>query len=103
VIVGESITLNPDGVRKGEKLVWTFGDSCIARRESGADRFILHDDLPERFKAEPDSKSRLELNDQTGSLTIPETKTTDTGVYELRIFRSGKSSLERFKVSVFGE
>jgi len=106
VIEGESIPLNPDDtelhedtkVQKNDKLQWIFGGCCIAVRESGADSSTVYDDLPDkRFK------DRLKLDPQTGSLIIKDTKTTDTGVYELLITRSGKTYLKRFRVSVFGE
>jgi len=97
-MVGECLTLTPDGVCKDDKLVWIFRGSCIAVRKSGADSSTVHDHLPDgRFKG------RLKLNPQTGSLTIPIPQTTDSGLYELLITRSGKSSVKRFSVSVFGE
>ncbi|XP_077081363.1 uncharacterized protein LOC143734907 isoform X2 [Siphateles boraxobius] len=96
VIEGESITLNPDEEHKEDKLVWMFRGSCIAEGKISAHNFTVHDDLPDgRFKG------RLKLDRQTGSLIIPITRTTDTGVYELLITRMGKSSLKRFSVTVF--
>ncbi|CAM4661254.1 unnamed protein product [Leuciscus chuanchicus] len=98
VMEGEDITLNPDDIEehKDDKLLWIFRSSCIAVRESAADRFTVYDDLPDgRFRG------RLEPDPQTGSLTIPNTRTTDTGEYELLTTRSGKISIKRFSVSVF--
>ncbi|XP_056109089.1 uncharacterized protein LOC130086893 [Rhinichthys klamathensis goyatoka] len=104
VIEGESITLNPEDtklhedtkVHKDDKLQWIFRSCCIAERERAADSFTVYGDRPDgRFK------DRLKLNPQTGSLTIPNTKTIDTGVYELLIIRPGKSSIKRFNISVF--
>ncbi|XP_077081365.1 uncharacterized protein LOC143734954 [Siphateles boraxobius] len=100
VIEGEPIILNPDNTEEHEddKLQWIFRSCCIAVKDIAADIFTVHDDLPDgRFKG------RLKLDPQTGFLIIPITRTTDTGVYELLITRSGKSSLKRFRVSVFVE
>uniref|UniRef100_A0A8C1NCH1 Ig-like domain-containing protein n=1 Tax=Cyprinus carpio TaxID=7962 RepID=A0A8C1NCH1_CYPCA len=45
-------------------------------------------------------KGRLQLDHQTGSLTITDTRTTDSGLYEVSI-RSGKITMHRFSVTVY--
>ncbi|XP_051763347.1 uncharacterized protein LOC127519798 isoform X2 [Ctenopharyngodon idella] len=52
-----------------------------------------HDDN-ERFR------DRLKLDHQTGSLTITNIRTTDAGVYQLKIINSSSDSDETFSVSV---
>ncbi|XP_077081371.1 uncharacterized protein LOC143735027 [Siphateles boraxobius] len=98
VIEGESITLNPDEEHKDDKLVWSFGGIGIAEMKISDHSFTVHNDvLDGRFR------DRLKLNPQTESLIIMNIKTTDSGEYELLISRPGKSSIKRFRVSVFDQ
>ncbi|XP_056109091.1 uncharacterized protein LOC130086895 [Rhinichthys klamathensis goyatoka] len=93
VIQGEPITLNPDGEHKDDKLMWMFRGVCIAER-----KISVPDDVPDgRFRVRP------KLDDQTGSLTITDTTTEHTGVYELLTSRPGKSSIKKFIVCVFDQ
>ncbi|XDV24185.1 hypothetical protein PO909_028433, partial [Leuciscus waleckii] len=94
VFEGKSFTLNPDEVHKDDTLLWRFRGAHIAAREIAALGFTVHD---QRFE------DRLKLDHPTGSLTITDTRTTDSGLYELLIIRSGKISGKRFFVSVFSE
>ncbi|KAL0161424.1 hypothetical protein M9458_045149, partial [Cirrhinus mrigala] len=46
-------------------------------------------------------RDRLELNNQTGSLNITNTRTTHSGLYELRISSSNRRTINRrFTVTV---
>ncbi|KAG1946333.1 hypothetical protein F2P79_013799 [Pimephales promelas] len=98
VIQGEPFTLNPDGEHKDDKLIWSFRGFCIAERKISNDRFNVPDDVLDGI-----FRDRRKLNDQTGSLTITHTTTEHTGVYELLIIRPGKSSVKKFRVSVFDQ
>ncbi len=100
VTEGESVSLNSrlTGTQKRDVITWTFGypDTPIAviNRE---DAIVSTFDGPdERFR------DRLKLDNQTGSLTITDTRTTDSGNYTVNI-KSAKTTRYRFNVTVYGE
>ncbi|XP_067253097.1 uncharacterized protein [Chanodichthys erythropterus] len=79
---GDSVTLNSDltEMKDGDVIHWMFEYTLIAEINVTADRFTVHDDvLDGRFR------HRLNLNKQTGSLTITNTRTEHAGVYQLEI------------------
>ncbi|XDV23425.1 hypothetical protein PO909_028003, partial [Leuciscus waleckii] len=81
---GKNVTLYPDTeVQRDDLILWMFGDQDIIIAQV-------------RFRG------RLELHHQTGSLTIKDTRTRDTGVYHLNIC-SGKNICWEFSVTVSGE
>ncbi|XP_016349749.1 uncharacterized protein LOC107694565, partial [Sinocyclocheilus anshuiensis] len=90
---GESVTLDP-GVMKNpnDLMTWYFNDICIAEI-TGEPRMICTDG-DERFR------DRLKLDNQTGSLTITNTRTTDSGLYKLQIINSRFSIIRSFSVNV---
>uniref|UniRef100_A0A672KGL8 Ig-like domain-containing protein n=1 Tax=Sinocyclocheilus grahami TaxID=75366 RepID=A0A672KGL8_SINGR len=98
---GDSVTLQTDvTTNQHEKIKWFFNDTRIAEI-NGITRYICTDvqckDGDERFR------DRLKLDNQTGSLTITNTRTTDSGVYHLEIINSGSDSEKTFSVTVHGE
>ncbi|KAK7126561.1 hypothetical protein R3I94_017905 [Phoxinus phoxinus] len=88
---GESVTLNPEltDIQRDEEIEWRFGDSRIARVIMNIPRY----DDDEIFR------DRLKL-DQTGSLTISDIRTTDSGLYKLRTIIGNKEIIKRFNVTV---
>ncbi|XP_067270844.1 uncharacterized protein [Pseudorasbora parva] len=93
VTEGESVTLhNGAEMHKDDLMLWRFGDKglLLAKIDVETTETSLNDD-DERFR------DRLKL-DQTGSLTITNTRTTDSGLYELQI--RGTESSQRFILSV---
>ncbi|CAM4659809.1 unnamed protein product [Leuciscus chuanchicus] len=101
VMEGDSVTLNT-GVKTNqqEKIKWYFNDTRIAQI-SGDLSFICTDvqcnEDTERFR------DRLELDHQTGSLTITNTRTSDAGLYKIQIINSRTSIMKRFSIFVRGD
>ncbi|XDV23390.1 hypothetical protein PO909_027977 [Leuciscus waleckii] len=92
VMEGDSVTLNTD-VTETEKyfyIQWTFGSSRIAEVSRLTQTSLTYD---ERFR------DRLKL-DQTGSLTITNTRNTDSGLYQLTII-SKETSYTSFNLKVY--
>ncbi|XDV23389.1 hypothetical protein PO909_027976 [Leuciscus waleckii] len=93
VTEGESVTLNTDAeMHKDALMLWRFGDKGIilAKIDIETNKISLNN-TDEKFR------DRLQLN-QNGSLTIRNTRTTDSGFYELQI--RGSESSQRFLLSV---
>ncbi|XP_058615513.1 uncharacterized protein LOC131529700 isoform X2 [Onychostoma macrolepis] len=97
---GDSVTLQT-GVKTIhlEDIKWYCNSIRIAQI-NGDQSFICTDVQcnkgTERFR------DRLKLDHQTGSLTITDTKTTDSGVYELKIINNSNISERIFSVTVLG-
>ncbi|KAK9978816.1 hypothetical protein ABG768_020554 [Culter alburnus] len=96
VTEGESVTLQTDTETHGDELiVWRFGDEgkLIAKHDLEAKSSPLYDP-DERFR------DRLKLDNLTGSLTITNTRITDSGVYTVKISSSRQTLYKRFTVTV---
>ncbi|XDV23519.1 hypothetical protein PO909_028069, partial [Leuciscus waleckii] len=95
---GDSVTLNT-GVKTNqqEKIKWYFNDTRIAQITVDQSKICTDVQCTERFR------DRLKLDHQTGSLTIANTRNTNSGVYKLKILSSRTSIIRRFSVSVHGE
>ncbi len=97
---GESVTL-ASGVAKNpnDLKMWYLNDILVA--EITGDQSKICADDKDRFR------DRLKLDHQTGSLTITNTRTTDSGLYTLQIIindsRFSISREKRFSVTVTGE
>lgn len=93
---GQSFTLLAGiKINQKDRMMWYFDNICLAQR-IGADNGETCTDDPckERFLC------RLKLDHQTGSLTITNTRTTDSGEYKLMITGNGNSSDQIIRVSV---
>ncbi|XP_039538638.1 SLAM family member 5-like isoform X2 [Pimephales promelas] len=99
VMEGDSVTLHTDvnEIQDDDNILWKYGaeNSLIAKINRENRIFSTYDDVPDgRFR------DRLKLDDQTGSLTIMNTTTEHTGVYQLVII-GAKWSSKTFNVSVY--
>ncbi|XDV23889.1 hypothetical protein PO909_028247 [Leuciscus waleckii] len=85
---GESAILYTGVIRKlNDSITWYFNDTLIAEITGDQKRF----------------SDRLKLDHQTGSLTITNTRNTDSGEYTLQINSSRFSIIKSVSVSVTGE
>ncbi|XP_065122164.2 SLAM family member 5-like [Paramisgurnus dabryanus] len=96
---GDSVTLhtNITELRSKDVIVWRFGSqgSLIARINREANTVLINADvLDGRFR------DRLQMNDQTGDLTITNITTNHTGDYQLTISSNQKTSY-KFNVTVY--
>ncbi len=101
VTEGESVSLNSGltGTQTRDIITWSFGYPetriAIINREEGIVSTSEGDAVGFR--------DRLKLDNQTGSLTITNTRTTDSGLYTVNIKTDTKQTIYRFNVTVYGE
>ncbi len=95
---GDSVTLKiVTETQTGDKIEWKFRTNVnLIARIKGNTSYIF--DGPDGI-----FRDRLKLDHQTGSLTITNTRTTDSGLYEAEISRSSSEDKHRFNVTVYGE
>uniref|UniRef100_A0A8C1SF03 Immunoglobulin domain-containing protein n=1 Tax=Cyprinus carpio TaxID=7962 RepID=A0A8C1SF03_CYPCA len=101
---GDSVKLQNDTeIQKDDLVLWMFGpeDSLIARGEIY--KAIFSTSFSTSFSTEGKFRDRLNLDHQTGSLTITNSTTEHSGVYKLLIISSRETKYKTFKVSIRGE
>ncbi len=98
VMEGDSVTLKiVTETQTGDMIEWKFGTNRnLIARIIGKTSNIF--DGPDGI-----FRDRLKLDHQTGSLTITNTRTTDSGLYEADISRSSSDDKHRFNVTVYCE
>ncbi|XP_026053240.1 uncharacterized protein LOC113039552 isoform X1 [Carassius auratus] len=98
VLEGDVVTLHTYVETNQQYIIWYFNDIRIAKL-NGDLRKICTDvecnEGTERFR------DRLGLDHQTGSLTITDIRTTDSGLYQLQIISSNSISKKIFNVTVY--
>ncbi|KAL0161102.1 hypothetical protein M9458_044827, partial [Cirrhinus mrigala] len=95
VMEGDAVTLCVPEIHGDELIVWRFGDEgkLIAKHDVEAKSPPLYNN-DKRFR------DRLQLDHQTGSLIITNTKTTDSGLYTGKISSNKQTLYMRFTVTV---
>uniref|UniRef100_A0A8C1RJV4 Immunoglobulin domain-containing protein n=1 Tax=Cyprinus carpio TaxID=7962 RepID=A0A8C1RJV4_CYPCA len=97
VMEGESVTLNitVTEIKDINMIMWKSNKSLIAKISRAFSKITVYDnDTDGRFR------DRLKLDNQTGSLIITDTRTTDSGEYEVTII-SSEMTTYTFRVTVF--
>ncbi|XP_042568294.1 uncharacterized protein LOC109061256 isoform X2 [Cyprinus carpio] len=93
---GGNVTLDPGVIKNPiDLMTWYFHDTCIAQITGDQSKICTDDQCDVRFRG------RLEVN-QTGSLTITNIRTTDSGLYHLQIHSRRFSITRSFRVTVTG-
>ncbi|XP_073793330.1 uncharacterized protein [Danio rerio] len=99
VTEGNPVTLHTDitKLHGDELIVWRFGEEGkLLAKEDKETKSLPYYNTDERFR------SRLELNDQTGSLIINNMKDTDAGLYTVKINCNNDTLYKKFTVTVSG-
>uniref|UniRef100_A0A673NI13 Immunoglobulin domain-containing protein n=1 Tax=Sinocyclocheilus rhinocerous TaxID=307959 RepID=A0A673NI13_9TELE len=92
---GESVTLNPGVIKNpNDVMTWFFNYILIAEITGDQSKICTDEQYDGRFR------DRLKLDHQTGSLTISNTRTTHSGLYQLQINSSSSSILKSFIVTI---
>ncbi|XDV23227.1 hypothetical protein PO909_027904 [Leuciscus waleckii] len=99
VIEGDSVTLQNDvtDMLNDDHILWMFGlqGFLIVEMDRKTNDIVLHDGADGRFR------DRLQMDNQTGSLTIRNIRSEHTGLYKLQIISSIGISYKRFNVTVY--
>uniref|UniRef100_A0A673KBX4 Ig-like domain-containing protein n=1 Tax=Sinocyclocheilus rhinocerous TaxID=307959 RepID=A0A673KBX4_9TELE len=93
---GDSVTLNTDvtEVQKDDQIVWMIGPQEIRIAE-------IKNQTIDMFESNETFGDRLQMNNQTGSLTIRNIRTEHTGLYMLQIITNKETSRKRFNLTVY--
>uniref|UniRef100_A0A8C1YAH6 Ig-like domain-containing protein n=1 Tax=Cyprinus carpio TaxID=7962 RepID=A0A8C1YAH6_CYPCA len=99
VMEGDSVTLHTDltDLRGYELILWIFGPGStrIAQINNVVNKISIYNDvLDGKFR------DRLQLDERTGSLTITNSSTEDSGLYELQIIGGKDVPPKKFSVIV---
>uniref|UniRef100_A0A8C1PJD1 Immunoglobulin domain-containing protein n=1 Tax=Cyprinus carpio TaxID=7962 RepID=A0A8C1PJD1_CYPCA len=94
---GDSVTLqiNVTEIQTDDKIDWKLGTNRNLIAKINGKTSKIFDGPDGRFR------DRLKLDHQTGSLIITDTRTTDSGLYEVKISSSSSEDTHRFNVTVY--
>ncbi|XP_073717544.1 T-lymphocyte surface antigen Ly-9-like [Misgurnus anguillicaudatus] len=93
---GDSVTLHTDitEIQTDDHIVWMFGPK-------GTRIAQIYKKSIDMFDSNETFGDRLNLDNQTGSLTITNITITHSGLYKLQILRNRGTSYKRFNVTVY--
>ncbi|XP_067217992.1 uncharacterized protein [Chanodichthys erythropterus] len=95
VTEGESVSLNSSftQIHTQEEIQWKFGDFLIAKVNKNKESKFYDESAEGRFR------DRLKLDHQTGSLTIINSRTTDSGLYT--VISSRRDTINTINLTVY--
>ncbi len=95
VMEGDSVSLNTDvEVQRDDHILWMFGAQKTRIAE-------IH--IQQTYDSIGVFRDRLQMDSQTGSLTIRNIRTEHSGLYKLQIISNRGTSYKRFNVTVYGK
>ncbi len=103
VMLGDSVTLHTGigSVRREHHVVWRFGPDSADRQIAELVQWSYM--LSVFVSGEMPFRDTLQLDHQTGSLTINNTAPEHSGRYTLTVIHNRKTSRKKFDVTVYGE
>ncbi|KAI7791160.1 hypothetical protein IRJ41_011044 [Triplophysa rosa] len=95
VMEGDSVTLHTHltHIQSYSLTLWRFGDEGVTIVRINRDK-IIYSDIPA-------FRDRMVLDDQTGSLTITNSRPKHSGLYKIEINNSTGTSLKKFRLTVY--
>ncbi|KAK9967293.1 hypothetical protein ABG768_001700 [Culter alburnus] len=96
VMEGDSVTLNTDvtEVLRDDHILWMFGPRETRIAE-------IHKQIIDMYNSNEIFGDRLQMDSQTGSMTIRNIRSEHTGLYKLQIISNKGTSYQRFNVTVY--
>ncbi|KAL1251634.1 hypothetical protein QQF64_019430 [Cirrhinus molitorella] len=95
VMEGDSVTLNTDTeVQRDDQILWMFGPKENRLAE-------IYNQMIKMFNSNETFGDRLKMDSFTGSLTIRNIRTTDSGLYKRQIRSNRGNSDKTFSVAVY--
>ncbi|XP_056096881.1 SLAM family member 5-like, partial [Rhinichthys klamathensis goyatoka] len=95
VTEGDSVSLNTDvQVQRDDQILWMFGRNDTRIAEIHRQNISYYDQI-EKFK------HRLQMDNETGSLTIRNISKAHAGLYKLEIIGSSGSNMKHFNISIY--
>ncbi len=98
VTEGDSVSLHTDvEVQRDDHILWMFGAQKTRIAE------IYRQNSQQTYDSIGVFRDRLQMDSQTGSLTIRNIRTEHSGLYKLQIISNRGTSYKRFNVTVYGK
>ncbi|XP_055074153.2 uncharacterized protein [Misgurnus anguillicaudatus] len=96
VMEGDSVTLhtNVTKIKRRDQILWMFGPQETRIAE-------IYKKSIDMYNSNETFGDRLNLDNQTGSLTITNISITNSGLYKLQIFSNKETLYKRFNVTVY--
>ncbi|XP_051977917.1 uncharacterized protein LOC127639748 isoform X2 [Xyrauchen texanus] len=104
---GDSVTLHTEtAIQTDDLILWRFGDEgiIVAKFDRDGDNRTSSsvDGQTKMVSTYYVAHERLQLDKETGSLTITHSRTTDTGLYKVKVSSSRETIYKKFSVYVRG-